>query len=76
MLEARESSSSEGCDWSKIVGCNITAKRNILKDAFGSSAKMKIPKCTLDHYALIKSHSGIKNSESNPNRMKNQMVMT
>jgi hypothetical protein len=58
-----------------IVGGNITAKRNILKDAFGSSAKMKIPKRMLDQFALIKSHSGIMNSESNLNRMKNQMMM-
>jgi hypothetical protein len=43
----------------------------ILADAFGSSAKMKIPKCTLDQYALIKSHSDIVNSENNLNRMKN-----
>jgi hypothetical protein len=57
-----------------IVGGNITAKINILKDAFGSSAKMKILKCMLDLYALIKSHSGIVNSESNLNRMKNQMM--
>jgi hypothetical protein len=58
-----------------IVGGNITAKRNILKDAFGSSAKMKISKRTLDQYTLIKSHSGIVNSESNQNRMKNQMML-
>jgi hypothetical protein len=36
---------------------------------------MKIPKRTLDQYALIKSHSGIVNSESNLNRMKNQMML-
>jgi hypothetical protein len=58
-----------------IVGGNITAKRNILKDAFRGSARMKIPKRTLDQYALIKSHSGIMNSERNLNRMKNQMML-
>ena len=58
-----------------IVGGNITAKGKILKDAFGSSAKMKILKRMIDQYALIKSHSGIVNSESNLNRMKNQMMM-
>lgn len=58
-----------------MVGGNITAKRNILKDAFGSSAKMKIPKRTLDQFALIKSHSGIVNSETSLNRMKNQMML-
>jgi hypothetical protein len=58
-----------------IVGGNQTAKRNILKETFGSSAKMKIPKRTLDQFALIKSHSGIVNSESNLNRMKNQMML-
>lgn len=36
---------------------------------------MKLPKRTLDQYALIKSHSGIVNSESNLMRMKNQMMM-
>jgi hypothetical protein len=58
-----------------IVGGNITAKRNILRDAFGNSAKMKIPKRMLDQFALIKSHSGIVNSEHNLKRMKNQVMM-
>ena len=58
-----------------IIGCNITAKRNMLQDAFGNSTKMKIPKCMLDQFALIKSHSGIVNSEPNLKRMKNQVIM-
>ena len=58
-----------------IVGGNITAKRNILRDAFGNSSKMKIPKRMLDQFALIKSHSGIVNSEPNLKRMTNQVMM-
>jgi hypothetical protein len=59
-----------------VVGGNITAKRNILKDVFGSSGvdKMKIPKHMLDQYAMIKSYVGIMHSESNLNRMKNQIM--
>jgi hypothetical protein len=59
-----------------IIGCNITAKRNMLQDAFGNSTKMKIPKCMLDQFALIKSHSGIVvKSEPNLKRMRNQVMM-
>jgi hypothetical protein len=59
-----------------IVGSNITAKRNILQYAFGnSSAKIRIPKCMLDQFSLIKSHSDIVNSEPNLKRMKSQVMM-
>ena len=36
---------------------------------------MKIPKRILAQFALIKSHSGIVNSEPNLKRMKNQVMM-
>jgi hypothetical protein len=49
--------------------------KNILQDAFGNSAKMKTPKGMLDQFSLIKSHSGIVNSEPNLKRMKKQMMM-
>ena len=55
-----------------IVGGNITDKRKIVRDAFGSSDKMKIPKHMLDQFALIKPHSGIVKSEPNLKGMKSK----
>jgi len=46
-----------------LIGKNIETKWSLVKDAGGTGATMKLAKCKLDDFAMVKSYSGLVNDE-------------
>ena len=51
-----------------VVGNNINLKRNIISDAYGTNAKMRLARRKLESWGNIKSHCGFVNSAENLKR--------
>ena len=51
-----------------IVGDNINSKRNIIADAYGTNAKMRLSSRKLESWVNIKSHCSFVNSAENLKR--------